>query len=181
MPNYQDIAHFSMIAGVISLAWLGVVLTAFTLPGIWIAIAAAVGLQVWHASYLNTSLLSWWALGACVILGVIAELIEFAASAMGASQLGGSKKAAWASVLGAMVGALAGTLLIPIPVAGTILGAALGAGGAALATEKHLGEKTWKEASKVGAGAAAGRLIATLVKLAIAVVIALVLTVTVLV
>jgi uncharacterized protein YqgC (DUF456 family) len=120
---------------------------------------------------------SWWTLGICVGLGVLAEIVELIASAFGAAKAGGSKKASIASVAGALVGAIGGTFIIPVPILGTILGAAGGAGIAALLTEKHLGEKTWKAASKVGAGAAAGRLVALLAKVGFAGVVAAILSV----
>jgi uncharacterized protein len=177
VPITDHVLQISIVTGVVALAWVGVLLTAFTLPGIWVAIVAMGIGSAWHSSQFGTELFSWWTLAACVVLGILAELGEMGASALGAAKVGGSRKAAIASVIGAMVGALLGTFVIPIPVVGTIIGAALGAGGAALLTEKHLGQKTWKDASKVGAGAAAGRLVATLLKVGIAVVIALILTV----
>ena len=181
MTISDEILKIGIIVGVILFSWVGVLLTAFTLPGIWIAIVIAGLGHAWYASRLGTPLFSWWTLAACVALGVIAELAELGASALGASKVGGSRQAAMASVIGAMVGALLGTFVIPIPVVGTIVGAAIGAGAAALLTERHLGEKTWTQAGKVGAGAAAGRLVATLLKVGIAAMIALILTVAALV
>ena len=180
--NWQvpdEVWWYSVATGAVLCAWSGVLLTAFTLPGIWIGLVGVGLAQWWSIAYhgADHAMFSWWSLGACVGLGIVAEIIEIVASAFGARKTGGSKKAAFASVIGAMIGALLGTFLIPIPVLGTILGAALGAGIGALLTEKHLGEKTWKDASKVGAGAAAGRLAATVVKVGIAALIALVLTV----
>jgi uncharacterized protein YqgC (DUF456 family) len=165
--------------GVMVLSWVGVLLTAFTLPGIWLALVGAGLAQWWSwATFGSDQLMfSWWVLGVCVGLGVLAEIVELVASAFGAAKAGGSKKASLASVMGALVGALVGTFLIPVPVLGTILGAAGGAGLAALLTERHLGEKTWKAAGKVGAGAAAGRLVATLAKVGFAVVIATILSI----
>lgn len=167
-----------MISGVVLLSWCGVLLTAFTLPGLWIAIVGAALAQWWHSAKYGTELFSWWTLGACLCIGVVAEVGELVASAFGAAKAGGSRKSSVAAVLGAIVGAIVGTVLLAfLPVIGTIIGAALGAGIAALLTEKHLGEKTWKDASKVGAGAAAGRLVATVLKVGLAGVVAFILTV----
>lgn len=177
-PYTEATLKYSVIAGAIALAWSGVILTAFTLPGIWIAIVGAALAQWFHSDRYGTDLYSWWTLGACVALGVIAEVAEIVASAFGAAKAGGSRKSSIASVAGAIIGAIAGTIFLSfLPIVGTIIGAALGAGLAALLTERHLGEKSWKDAGKVGAGAAAGRLAATLIKVGIAGVIALILTV----
>lgn len=182
MTTMDQVLQVAIAAGVVLIAWAGVVLTAFTLPGIWIAIVAAVLAEWWWRSTQGGSLFSIWTLVACVVLAVIAEIAEFAASALGAAKMGGSKKAALASVLGAIVGAVVGTFALAfLPILGTIIGAAGGAGIAALLTEKHLGEKTWKDAGKVGAGAAAGRLAASLVKVAIAGLVAVILTIAALV
>lgn len=173
----DSVQQISAGVGVSLLAWAGVVLTLFTFPGIWLAIACAGLAQWWWWDRFQTPMFSWWTLGICAGLGVLAEVFELVASAFGAAKAGGTKKSAVGSVVGGAFGAIIGTILIPIPILGTILGAAIGAGGGALLLEKHWGEKTWKDAGKVGAGAAAGRLAATLAKLAFAVVIAAILSV----
>lgn len=170
-------------AGVVIVAWVGVLLTALTLPGIWLAVAGACLAQWWSweartgASPPGPLMFSWWTLGVCAGLGVLAEVVELLASAAGARKMGGTRRGAVGSVVGAVVGAVAGTFLIPIPVLGSVLGAALGAGVGALLTERRLGEKTWAESGRIGAGAAVGRLLASLAKVGFAGVIALVLTV----
>lgn len=164
--------------GVSTLAWAGVLLTAFTLPGIWFALLAAGAGQWWSLATQPEPMFSWWTLGLCAGLALIAELVEVGASAVGASKAGGTKKGAIGSVIGAILGAIVGTLALGfLPVLGTIIGASLGAGLGALLLEKHLGEKTWKEAGKVGAGAAIGRLLATLAKIIFAAAVAAVLSV----
>jgi uncharacterized protein YqgC (DUF456 family) len=175
--------------GVVLFAWIGVLLTALTLPGIWVAIAAAGVAQWWSLASRGAGgagsaagtpavpMFSWWTLGVCVALGLLAELVELLASAMGARKMGGSRRGAVGSVAGALLGALLGTFLIPVPVLGSVLGAAVGAGAGALLTERHLGEKTWAQSGRIGAGAAVGRLVASLAKVAFAALIALVLSV----
>jgi hypothetical protein len=59
---------------------------------------------------------------------------------------------------------------------GTIVGGALGAGAGALVLERH-GKMSWKGSMKVGTGAAAGRFVATLIKMALASLVAVVLAV----
>src|SRR5689334_9769335 len=84
--------------GVMVLSWVGVLLTAFTLPGIWLALVGAGLAQWWSWATFGADQLmfSWWVLGICVGLGVLAEIVELVASAFGASKAGGSKKAALA-------------------------------------------------------------------------------------
>jgi hypothetical protein len=66
-----------------------------------------------------------------------------------------------------------------MPPLGPLIGAALGAGAGALVLERAGGRKTWVQSTKIGAGAAAGRFVASLLKTGFAVVIALVLVVAV--
>ena len=163
---------------VVVFALLGIVLTAATLPGIWIMILAAAGCQAWlMLREPPVQIFEWWTLGACIILGLIAEGVEIFASAVGAKKAGGTRRGAIGSVIGALGGALLGTVLIPIPILGTIMGAALGAGGGAIIAERHNGRKTWREASTIGAGAAVGRLAATVAKVAFAFAVAVILSV----
>ncbi len=161
---------------VIVAAFAGVALTILTLPGIWLALLVAVGCQLWR----DQELFSWWTLGAVAAIGVVAEVLELAASAVGSTKMGGTKRGAVGSLIGAIVGALAGTMFIPVPVLGTILGGAIGAGLGAVLFERHGGRMGWKDSMKVGSGAAAGRFIATIMKAGFAFAAAVVLTVGVL-
>ena len=106
---------------VVLMALAGVLLTVMTLPGAWIAIAAAIGCQFWQPG-----LYSWWTLGAAAGLAAIGEVLELVASAMGASKAGASKKGATGAVIGSIVGAIAGSFVVPI--VGTIVGAVVVAG-----------------------------------------------------
>ena len=152
---------------------LGIALTMVTLPGIWIALAVAIICELWRGD-----LLSWYTLGAVFVIGVIAELGELLASAAGASKMGGTKRGALGSLLGAFLGAVAGSpFFFPV---GTILGGAVGAGLGALIFERHAGEMSWGASMKVGTGAAAGRLAATLMKTVFAAIVAVILSVGVL-
>lgn len=169
------------------IAWAGVLITALTLPGLWLSILGAVMAQWWSISMWGgyggqairpggAQMFSWWTLGACVAIGVIAEIVEMVASSYGAAKAGGSKLAGIASIGGAIVGAILGTMLIPVPVLGTILGAAVGAGVLAMGTEKGIKRKNWGDSTRVGASAAAGRLVATVIKVALSAIIALAIT-----
>jgi uncharacterized protein len=157
-------------------AIVGVALTLLTLPGIWVAVAAAVLAQWWHMErYDGTLMYSWWVIGVVIGLAVLGEVVEMFASAAGAAGAGGTKRGAIGSVVGGLVGAILGTVLLPIPIVGTLVGATVGAGLGAVIAERHGGRKTWVESGKIGAGAAAGRLAATLAKASIAACVAVVL------
>lgn len=154
---------------------LGIAITALLLPGIWLMLIGAGLAQWWHMAQYGTEMYSWWTLGICVGIAAAAEVIELVASGLGASKFGGTKTGAAWSVLGAVIGAIAGSLVLPL--VGTIIGAAIGAFAGALLGEKVVKKRTWSEASKSGAGAAIGRLAATLVKVGLAAVVALALSV----
>jgi uncharacterized protein YqgC (DUF456 family) len=156
-------------------ALIGVALTLFTLPGIWFAILIASLAQWWHHAHYNEWMFSWWTLGVCVGLGLVAEAVELFASAAGAAKAGGSKRGAVGSIIGGLVGAIAGSFVVPI--LGTIIGAAAGAGLGALLLEQASGKKTWTQSTRIGAGAAAGRLVATILKAGFAGLIALILSI----
>jgi len=147
---------------------VGIALTVLTLPGIWFAILVAVCCELWRGD-----LYSYYTLGAAVGVGIVAELLEFVASAAGASKAGGTRRGAIGALIGAFVGAILGTPVFPV--LGTILGGTVGAGAGALIAERHSGRKTWKESARIGKGAAIGRFSATIIKLVLAVVIALIL------
>lgn len=167
----------TIVAGIVVVicSVAGVALTLLTLPGIWLAILAAGLVQWWSIARTDEAMFSWWTLGVCVGIGAAAELIELFASAAGAKKAGGTRRGAIGSVVGGLVGAIGGSIAIPIPVLGTIVGAAAGAGAGALLLEKASGEKTWVQSSKIGAGAAAGRLVATVIKSSLAGLIAVIL------
>ncbi len=155
------------VVSVLSIA--GIVLTLLTLPGMWIAIAAAV-----IANFVVPGLFSWWTIGTCIGLAVLAEALELGASALGAAKGGASKKGAIAAVVGALIGAIVGSFFLP-PV-GTVIGAAGGAGIGAIWAEIALNNRAFREAAKAGAGAAIGRLVAVILKTAFAVTVAGILT-----
>lgn len=151
---------------------LGVVITALTLPGLWLTIAVAALCKLWHPEQI-----AWTSLIIAISLGVLAELIEFFASALGAAKVGGSRRGAIGATVGGLIGALVGAVLPP-PIIACIIGASVGAGlGAFLAERTHKPEnvQTYKHSAKVGAGAAVGRLVATVAKVILATIIAIIL------
>ncbi|HMN42807.1 MAG TPA: DUF456 domain-containing protein [Phycisphaerales bacterium] len=154
---------------------IGVAVTAILLPGIWLMLLCAGLAQWWQRALYGTWMFSWWTLGLCTALALLAEIIEFAASAIGASRFGGSRWGGAGAILGAVLGAIAGSLVVPI--LGTIVGAAAGAFLGALLSERHIAKRSWQDANRAGTGAAIGRLSATLVKVIIACLVAIALSV----
>ncbi len=154
---------FTAIGAVMTLAaLLGVAMACLTLPGAWLALAAAVGCQAW-----GPGTFSWWTIGVCAGLALVGEAAELVATALGAKRAGGGKAGAWGAVGGTILGAIVGTF-VPPPVIGTLAGAAIGAGAGALFAERRWGGKTWDQAADIGSGAALGRLAATVVKVVVA-------------
>lgn len=105
-----------------------------------------------------------------VVVAGLGELMEFAASAMGASRLGASKRANLLSIVGSIAGAVVGLFaggIIPIPVVGSVIGSLL-LGGVGAATGAVCGErwagKSWDDSLQVGHAAFWGRLLGTVGK-----------------
>ncbi|HVZ94661.1 MAG TPA: DUF456 family protein [Phycisphaerales bacterium] len=151
---------------------LGTALTIVGLPGIWIMIAAAAGMELWQPGTF-----SLWTIGATVLLAILAEVAELLSGAAGAKQAGASKRAIVGATIGGIIGGIAGTFVIPI--IGTIIGGAIGAAIGASALEMTIAESDRTKLIAVGTGAFKGRLVATIVKGGFAVVVAGVLMVAV--
>lgn len=151
-------------------ALLGVLLTAITLPGTWLMLLVALACKL-----VVPESIGWWWLAAAGGLAVIGEIVEFLASAAGAKVGGAGRAGAWGALLGGLGGAILGTVLIPVPVLNTIAGGVVGAGVLATVLERSRGKKSWRDSSRAGAGAAAGKFVSTLLKAAVAGVMAVVL------
>lgn len=145
-------------------------MTMLSLPGNWVIVAAA-ALFAWLAPPGRLDI-SWQVVVGLLVLAVVAELLELAASALGASRAGGSRRGAALAIFGSMVGAIVGVAVgVPIPIVGSLIAAIAFAGLGALAGAM-LGE-TWKgrtlaESWKVGQAAFWGRLLGALAKTGIA-------------
>lgn len=135
-----------------------------TLPGVWLMLLAA-SLVNW---LWTPGVYSWWTIGVCAGVALIGELLEVIASAIGAKKFGGTKTGGVGSVIGGLAGGLIGTFVIPVPIVGTIVGSVVGAGLGAMAAERGIKGRTWEESNKSAAGAAVGRLAATVIKLVVA-------------
>lgn len=149
---------------------IGVVLTVLTLPGTWLAVIVAALCTWWQPQ-----LMSWWVIGAAAALALLAEIVEFGASAVGTAKAGGTKRGGLGSLVGGLAGAIFGApFFFGL---GAIPGAVIGAGIGAVVAERGWAKRTWSESTKAGKGAAIGRLVATVLKVAFAAAIALLLTI----
>lgn len=129
---------------------LGIVLPA--LPGVPLIYAG----MVLAASIDDFQAIGWITLTVLGLLTVIAFIVDFAASAMGAKRVGASARAVWGAVIGTIVG-----LFFGIP--GLILGPFVGAVVAEITVHGKVAT-----AGRVGLATWVGLLFGTLFKLAIA-------------
>lgn len=144
----------------------GIALTVLSLPGTWLAVLAAALCKLWQPD-----LFSWWIIAAAGALAFLAEVVEFAASAVGTAKAGGSKRGGVGSVVGGLAGAIFGApFFFGL---GAIPGAVLGAFVGALLAERAWAKRSWAEASRSGQGAAIGRFVATILRVSFAGAIAL--------
>jgi uncharacterized protein YqgC (DUF456 family) len=130
------------------------------LPGIWVMIGAAL-VYDW---LVPTAQIGWVAIGTAVVLGVIAEVIEFSLSARYAKKYGGSRRAGWGAIIGGIAGALIG---VPVPIIGSVIGSFVGSFAGALIAEFTRVRDT-QGATRVATGALIGRVMATAAKMALA-------------
>lgn len=148
----------------------GIALTILTLPGTWLAVVVAALCTWWQPN-----LMSWWVVVAALALAVLAEIVEFGASAVGTAKAGGTKHGGIGSLIGGIAGAIFGApFFFGL---GAIPGAVIGAFVGAVVGEKGIGKRSWADSAKSGKGAAVGRLVATVLKVMFAGAIALLLTI----
>ncbi len=156
------------LTGVFALAGVGcLLLVLMQLPGIWLMIAMAVGVQLADVAWVHGSdaTAGWWAIGIAVALAVVAEVLEGLSGAAGAKAGGGGRRSMFGGFIGGVLGAIVGTPLIPIPVLGTLIGAIAGAfAGALIGETTGARASTVREAVAPAAGAAAGRAVGTVIK-----------------
>lgn len=165
--------NYLAAAIVIVMSVLGVGLAAITLPGTWVALLTAVIVKFWRPE-----LIDWTTIGVGAGLALVGEIVEIFASAAGAARAGGSRRGAIGAVVGSLLGAIAGAPFLLL--IGAIVGAVIGAGLGAVIAERGFTGRTWKDSARIGAGAAVGRLWATVAKVGISMTVALMLTVAVL-
>jgi len=164
------VAFFFALLGLLCL-----VLVVIGLPGTWILIGLAFGVELLDQHYLGASsgvvptTFGWRLLGACVVLAVVGEILEGMAGAAGTRAGGGSTRGMVGAIIGGIVGAIVLTPIIPIPVIGTLLGALIGTFAGALIAERTGEQPRHVEDSlRAAGGATLGRLFGTFGKLVIA-------------
>ena len=158
---------------------VGWLLTVVGLPGNWLMLLSTSVYALSVPSDRTAAIL----LPTIVVLGILAvvgELLETMAGAMGAAQVGGSKRAAALSLIGSFIGGIFGifvSLPIPIPwvaqLISAVVFACLGALIGAVLGEKWKG-RSLKQCLQVGAAALGGRLLGTLAKMLIGSVMAII-------
>ena len=145
-------------------AWLANILG---LPGNWVIVATALGCAWWvpETRFWNVN---WYIAATILAVALIGEALEFAASAVGTSRLGGSKRGVVLSILGSITGAIVGLSLgTVVPIVGNVIASLLlGASGAfagAILGERWAG-KDWNASIEIGGAAFWGRLLGTVGK-----------------
>ncbi len=142
------------------------------LPGNWIMIGLC-AIWYWLVDPASTWHIGWKFLVLFAVLAGIGELIEFGASVLGTKRVGGSRKAAFWSVVGSIVGGIIGGIFglpIAIPLIGMVIGsvlfACLGAMVGAMLGENWQGSEINKTV-QVGGAAFVGRFVGTVGKIAL--------------
>ena len=164
------ITYGSLVGLLLSMV-IGWFLTLVGLPGNWLIVCMA-ALFAWASPETGSIHLSWLSVGALAVLAGVGEAAEFTASMWGTKRAGGSRRAAWMSLVGSLGGAIFGGIVgLPLPLIGSALGAVLGGALGAL-TGAALGEYTRGEnhdkSISVGFAAFWGRLLGTCAKTLVA-------------
>lgn len=144
---------------VLALCLGGLVLSALSLSGTWLVVAAC-ALACWLS---GPEFPGWITLVAFILVSLVIEAAETFAAALGIQRRGGTRWAGIGAVAGGLAGLLAGAW-IPVPFVGPLLGLLIGSFWAAYAIEKRrLGcERT---AAHIARGAVLARIAILLVKI----------------
>lgn len=174
-PPQREFANNKMLylwaALYIVTIFAGWAITALAMPGTWV-IVGATAIYWWGIDATDRMAVGTHTLIALVILAIIGEIVEFAASAAGVKRAGGSKRGAVLAIVGSLCGALLGLVVgVPIPIIGSLIGAIVFGGLGAMAGA-FIGEQ-WKHGQvgqswNVGRAAFWGRLLGTVGKLGVA-------------
>ena len=148
---------------------IGWVVNILGMPGSW-GIVTMAGLCMWLRPEELQSHVTWVPFVLLILAALLGELLEFAAGALGASQMGGTWRGTALAIFGSLGGALTGLVFgnaIPIPIIGPLVASLLlGASGAfagAIAGERWAG-KDWDASIQIGSAAFWGRLLGTVGK-----------------
>jgi uncharacterized protein YqgC (DUF456 family) len=167
-PLVQGIVSYG-IAGVFTVVGAACVfVVAFGLPGTWMLLLLAGGLQIGDRFWRNGEdhTFSVWTLVVAALVALGGEVLEFTAGVAGAKKGGASRRGMVGALIGGMVGAIvgAGFLLGVGAIPGGFLGSAVGA----IIGELSHPHMTLESSLKPAGGAAAGRLAGTLMKIVLA-------------
>lgn len=137
----------------------GLFINILGLPGLWLIVLGVIG-YAWGTGF---EYIGWWTIGIVIVLGLLAELVEFFAGAAGSAQAGGSKRGMAGAIIGGIVGGIVGTPILPI--VGTIIGSIIGCALGAYLIETSIG-KGHTESMNISIGAAKGRAVGLIAKTA---------------
>lgn len=132
------------------LALSGVILTIFTLPGVWL-VYVSVFVLAWMGSF---EIITPFILAILLVLSLLSTLVDNIVIALGAKKLGGTKYGMIGAILGGFVGLLVGN----IP--GMFLGPIIGA----VSFELIFAHKDFKQSLKAGLGSFIGILASIILK-----------------
>jgi uncharacterized protein len=157
---------FALLLIVVLLA--GWILTLLNMPGNWLMVLAVAVYSCLMPSG-SSAAIGGKTVTAILVLAVLGEVVELAASAAGTTKAGGSRRGALFALVGSMFGAFLGIFVgVPIPIVGPIFGAllfaCLGAMAGAIFGEISAG-KGLNTSWRIGKAAFAGRLAGTLGKI----------------
>ena len=138
--------------------WVAVL---FNLPGTWLMVLLAAGIEWWQP---DEFLYSWPVLYVAAGLALLGEILEFSLGVTGSRRAGGSKRGAALAIVGGLGGAVMGTPITPI--LGTLIGACIGAFAGSLLGDIWAGRPIARSVD-AGKGAAAGRFWGTIAKMAV--------------
>ncbi len=129
----------------------GLVLVAFTLPGLWLMTAATAG----YAALTHFRFVGLYTLITLLVLSAVAEAIDLGWGGAAARKAGGGKAAVFGELGGGILGGIF-LSLVPIPIISTIIGICVGAFAGATIMEMIYGRQTI-ESIQIGLGAAKGK------------------------
>jgi uncharacterized protein YqgC (DUF456 family) len=145
-------------------------ITLLGLPGNWLNLAAVICYAFFMPADQRVSI-SWWVVGAVLLLAGLGEGLELLAGAAGAAKVGGSRRGVVLALVGSFVGGLFGAIIgAPVPVVGSLIAlllfASLGALAGAMLGEWWKG-RDWDTRWQVGHAAFWGRLLGTVGKVSL--------------
>lgn len=149
-----------MIVLAIAVMIIGLFLTPLGAPGNWImVVVVAIAAFTGHVGYPILAL--------CVVVALVAEIIEYLILKKMTGKYGGSKRAFWGAIAGGIIGVIVG---VPVPVIGSMIAGFVGSFvGAAIVT--YMEAKDMGQAGRVGWGVLMGRMLAAAVKTAAGIVV----------